>query len=120
MHLFKSQDEQNTPEYSGQDSGVFAQTRKGPDLRTGGDRIKLNLSVIEETSENTLAGQSVLPCYVQGDTRENRDIGLVQEQDLNFVRSLDKKINPILTKEEAGPAKISNKFSFGFKPISFC
>lgn len=31
MHLFKSQDEQNTPEYNGQESDVFVNTKRAGD-----------------------------------------------------------------------------------------
>ncbi len=34
--------------------------QKRPEVKIGGEKVKLNLSVIEETSENTYNGQSLM------------------------------------------------------------
>jgi hypothetical protein len=81
MHLFQSQDEQSTPEYNPQESGMFGNGKKyqdpksinrlitdvekmkfdgnlnkKPEIKIGGEKVKLNMSIIDEMSETTYQG----------------------------------------------------------------
>ena len=116
MHLFKSQDEQNTPEYNGQESDVFVNTKRVGDQQGGThkneariqqNKQRVNLSIIEETSENTCNGQSLMNGGELGETREALG-GLEPRRFLGAVK-------------ETEGAKVGlmgqNRFSFNIKPI---
>lgn len=90
---------------------------KKPEIKIGGEKVKLNMSVIDEMSETTYQGQSFVG--LNGVQKEQTfgllDVDEVKEIELEKGRDLKRVVSSNREDGSKGGWVQSNKFSFNIK-----